>query len=722
LVLTTVLLNILKDKWYREVDEMFAKKKLWMVGLVCVVAILAVPATTTMSNGDQADFKVSRTCDLLKHFSSYEAFKEYVGDNPNSYYYYPWWGGVTPFFDGAVLMAGYATGESTPDYTGTNTQIEGIDEADFVKTDGNYIYVVHKNEVIIIKAYPPEEMEVVSRIKLDGKPMVLLLKDDRLVLFEEEIVPLGDPVCSAYSYYQCTWYDYDRYTLLKLYDISDRNNPELMNQVKVTGEYFDSRIVGDYAYVFVKFNIKNRSGLLTLPSIENDGAFANLGYQDIGYFEKTQRRDQITIAISLNIIEDDDPEHFAFVYGSHSARYVSHNSIYFAGYEYGYGGGNTTVHKVDMNDGQMDYFCTAEVPGMILNQFSMDEHAGNFRIATQLGNEGSNVYVLNEAFYLIGSLEGIAPGEKMHSARFMGDRCYLVTFKKIDPFFVIDLSTPDSPTTLGELKIPGYSDYLHPYDENHIIGVGKDTYDMGSFAWYQGIKLALFDVTDVNNPKEESKYIIGDRGTDSAALYDHKAFLFSKSENLLVLPISLAEVNVSKYPNGVPPQTQGELVWQGAYVLKLTLEKGFELKGRITHSDESCLNFIGPYSHNSYKSREIQRSFYIEGYIYTVSQGMVMASGITDMQEVSRIELAEDADQSETEEGTACSSSSQVSLDPTTQVALISNPNLNPETLSEGKGSLYTASGSANFTPLLFVFQFLAFGLIVYSYARSKKK
>jgi uncharacterized secreted protein with C-terminal beta-propeller domain len=700
---------------------MFAKKNLWMVGLVCVIAILAVPATTTLSDVDQVDFKVSRTCDLLKHFTSYEEFKEYVGDNPNSYYYYPWWGGITPQFDDVALTTGSAGGESTPDYTGTNTQIAGIDEADFVKTDGDYIYVIFDDELIILKAYPPEDMEIVSRIKLDGKPMMLLLKDDRLVLFEEQIVPLGDPVCSVYSYYQCTWYDFERYTLLKVFDISDRTNPELLNEVKLTGEYFDSRIVDDHVYMFARFNIKNRSGVLTLPSIKNDDVTTSLGFEDIGYFEDAQHRSQITMILSLNIVEDDDPEYFAFVYGWHSARYVSHNSIYFAGYEYGYGGGNTTVHKVDINDGQMDYFCTAQVPGRILNQFSMDEHDGNFRIATQLGNAGSNVYVLNEAFHLVGSLEGIAPGESMHSARFMGDRCYLVTFKKVDPFFVIDLSSPYSPTILGELKIPGYSDYLHPYDENHVIGIGKDTYDMGSFAWYQGIKLALFDVTDVNNPKEKSKYIIGDRGTDSPVLYDHKAFLFSQSENLLVLPIKLAEVNESKYPGGVPPQAQGEVVWQGAYVLKLTLENGFELKGRITHYDESCSDFIDLYPYNLGMSRKILRSFYIEDHIYTVSKGIVMASGMTDLQEVSRVVLAENEDSSGIEEDTACSHAPEVTP-PATQITPVMNPNFNPETLSEGKGSLHTPTGDTDFTLLLFVFQFFAFGLITYSYARYKKK
>ncbi|NIP67558.1 hypothetical protein GWM83_02345, partial [Candidatus Bathyarchaeota archaeon] len=114
----------------------------------------------------------------------------------------------------------------------------------------------------------------------------------------------------------------------------------------------------------------------------------------------------------------------------------------------------------------------------------------------------------------MGRLEDLAPGEKIYSARFMGDRGYLVTFRKVDPLFVLDLSQPTNPKVLGKLKIPGYSDYLHPYDENHIIGVGKETVaaEQGDFAWYQGVKISLFDVTDVEDPREIDKYEIGDRG------------------------------------------------------------------------------------------------------------------------------------------------------------------------------------------------------------------
>jgi uncharacterized secreted protein with C-terminal beta-propeller domain len=145
----------------------------------------------------------------------------------------------------------------------------------------------------------------------------------------------------------------------------------------------------------------------------------------------------------------------------------------------------------------------------------------------------------------------------------MGDRGYMVTFKKVDPLFVIDLKDPRSPKILGALKIPGYSDYLHPYDENHIIGFGKDTEEVGNGAFYQGMKIAVFDVTDVTNPIEMFKENIGDRGTDSELLRNHKALLFSKDKNLLAFPVTVMEVKNKNKADKESIFQYGEFAFQG---------------------------------------------------------------------------------------------------------------------------------------------------------------
>ena len=293
----------------------------------------------------------------------------------------------------------------------------------------------------------------------------------------------------------------------------------------------------------------------------------------------------------------------------------------------------TTIHKIELNSGSFKYSKSAEVPGTALNQFSMDEHDGKFRIATTLnvwaGSQSvihNNVYVLDENMQLAGKLEKIAPDERIFSTRFIGDRLYMVTFRLIDPFFVIDLST-DQPKILGELKIPGFSDYLHPYDQNHIIGAGKETEEN---SWggvsTKGVKLALFDVTNVSNPKQISKIEIGQEGSHSEALTDHKAFLFDKQKNLLVIPVT--EVKSASYRDGSNRQYK-RLAWQGAYVLNVTPEQGFQIRGKISHNEKDALQsyfyYFSPFA--------VRRSLYIDNTLYTMSNKLIKANNLDNVQE-----------------------------------------------------------------------------------------
>jgi inhibitor of cysteine peptidase len=313
------------------------------------------------------------------------------------------------------------------------------------------------------------------------------------------------------------------------------------------------------------------------------------------------------------------PVYLTTLLGGASSMYVSHENMYVT-FQEGYWGGNTTIYRIHLQTSNMTVEASGKIPGQERNQYSMDEYGDYFRIQTQTWSDGvsqTNVYVLDTNLSIVGRLEGIAVGENFHSARFLGNRCYLVTFKKIDPLFVIDLTVPSDPRVLGQLKIPGYSDYLHPYDENHIIGVGKETVEGegGNFAWYQGIKIALFDVSDVEHPQEIDKYIIGDRGSDSPILSDHKAFLFDRAKALLVIPVLVAEIDEAKYPSGVPPWTYGDFVFQGAYVFNISLS-GFELKGTITHLHAMGLGKSGYYLEPSYY---VERSLYIDNVLYTIS-------------------------------------------------------------------------------------------------------
>jgi uncharacterized secreted protein with C-terminal beta-propeller domain len=278
---------------------------------------------------------------------------------------------------------------------------------------------------------------------------------------------------------------------------------------------------------------------------------------------------------------------------------------------------------------------------MVLNQFSMDEYDGYFRVATTTHGEttSNHVYILDMDLNIVGSLTDLAPGEMIYSARFMGKRGYLVTFEMTDPLFVIDLKDPYNPRVLGELKMPGYSNYLHPYDENHLIGIGKEAVEAkeGDFAWYQGIKIALFDVSNVNNPVEISTYIIGDRGTDSPVLYDHKALLFDKTKNLLVIPVLVAEIDESEYPEGVPSNAYGKPVWQGAYVFQVFLDVGITLEGTITHIED--IAEPGQEYYYFYSPFSVTRSLYVGDVLYTISDAKIKMNSLENLDYINKVEL-----------------------------------------------------------------------------------
>jgi uncharacterized secreted protein with C-terminal beta-propeller domain len=294
----------------------------------------------------------------------------------------------------------------------------------------------------------------------------------------------------------------------------------------------------------------------------------------------------------------------------------------------------TVIHKISVSGPNIEYKTSGEVPGRVLNQFSMDEYNGNFRIATTTGNTWSgtslnHIYVLDPSLSVIGKLENLAPKEQIYSARFMGDRAYLVTFVRTDPLFVIDLSNPYAPAVLGELKMPGFSEYLHPYDADHLIGIGQMTDENGRRTGQ--LKLSLFDVTDVANPKEMSTYLIGEKGdyAYSEALDDHKAFLFSETKHLLVIPVSVNSWKEGSYYNSYT---------QGAYVFDITLENGITLKGTVTHKTANASTDEYYYEGNT----AVSRSLYMDSTLYTISDAKIMANSLEDLSKISEVDI-EDA-------------------------------------------------------------------------------
>jgi len=278
----------------------------------------------------------------------------------------------------------------------------------------------------------------------------------------------------------------------------------------------------------------------------------------------------------------------------------------------------TVIYKIEIDDDKFNYSASNQVLGHLLNQFSMDEFDDKFRVATTVQFFGhfqsfmhNNVYIFDDNLELLGSLEGIAPDESIYSARFMGDDLYLVTFRQVDPFFVIDLSE-NTPRILGELKIPGFSTYLHPYGEDHVIGIGRDADLNGR---QEGIKIALFDVSNFYKPKMIDEVVIGNSGTWSAALNDHKAILIDEKKSILSIPINGG--NIIR-PMGFEEELYPYYdVWNGFYVYGIDTDKGFDFMGKILHDSSS--------------NQMLSRSLYIEDALYTISQSIVKINDLNNI-------------------------------------------------------------------------------------------
>ncbi|WP_455277918.1 beta-propeller domain-containing protein [[Eubacterium] cellulosolvens] len=537
-------------------------------------------------------------------------------------------------------------------YSTTNIQVEGVDEADIIKVDGQYAYLSSENKLYIVKVYPAETMTILSSTILDGRILGLFINDDRLIIFEDSaspIKPIPDltrkeviPPINSQG------------VKLKIYDISKREAPLPLKELFLEGHYMNSRMIGEWVYVVVNqpaiYWIEDYQ--VILPRIYVEDRIVELPASEVHYSsESVDMPESYSIIVAINIqFEDVETEYKVLLTGYATNMHVSQKNMFIT-MPHGawrHDEETTIIHGIAIQGADIHFKASGIVPGRVLNQFSMDEYKGFFRIATTNGQvmrggetSSNNVYVLNNDLNIVGLLENLAPGEQIHSARFMGDRCYLVTFKKVDPLFTIDMSNPENPKILGKLKIPGYSDYLHPYDGDHIIGIGKETIEAENrdFAWYQGLKISLFDVSNVESPKEVDKLIIGDRGTDSPALRDHHSILFDRNRNLLVIPVLEAKIFAEKYQEDIRSSTHGDFVFQGVYIIHIDPNIGLETKGKITHlkNFEELLK-SGYYFESEY---EIKRSFYIENLLYTVSNQMIKSNNLTNLSETYELRLTD---------------------------------------------------------------------------------
>ncbi len=551
-----------------------------------------------------------------------------------------------------------ATQGAGAEFSQTNIQVAGVDESDVAKTDGEYIYQVRGREVTVTRVHPVSDMRVMSTIAFKDErftPQEIFIDDRYLVVIgqadnnefrtkvgaatEQSLSGKATVVGQVAALVMPRWWG-NPTVRAYIYDLTDRTNLRLLREVETEGHRLATRKIGSVVYL-----LSNRWAQGPIVPHVRDSArgddFLPIDPADIRYFpDRIAPSYLVVTAFDLN-----RPAQTAAVsayLGAGHEVYMSHENIYVA---VGDWQGDTVVHKFAVNGVDVAYSARGLVKGTILNQFSMDEHNGYFRTATTIwsGDKLSNaVFVLDVKMQTVGRILNIAPTERIYSARFMGDRGYMVTFVLVDPLFVIDLSNPRNPKILGELKIPGFSSYLHPLDENHLLGIGRDTTVLttrdqsgriiNEVAIELGIKLAIFDVTDVANPIEEYVEIIGGRGTYSEVLHNHKALLFDTRNKIMAFPITIHT------PVLKPEFNHGPFEFQGAIVYDVSLTRGFSQRARISHLTPQDSSRRPQFWHGG--GAEVKRILYVGQNFYVLSDEFVTAHTDTDFREVNRVQLA----------------------------------------------------------------------------------
>ena len=544
-----------------------------------------------------------------------------------------------------ATMAATATASSystTPSYTGTNVQVQGVDEPDRVKTDGKHIFVSTQDSVAIINAYPPNSTETLSTLAFPNSVVLgLEIAQGRLMVIDQKGSGFGFGNTAVE---------------LLLYNTADLASPKLMQNVTIAGDYVAARMADGYVYAVIQqpsytFNGQGNA-TAAMPMVSRGGVETELSPSAVFYTNNTAQISSYTMIPSISMSTGEEAV-VSVLTGPSANVYVSTSNIYVVYTNYldlfdvdgipgnAWSGGvvtsqmvfqsqNSTVLRASYANGTVTAAEASTVPGTVLNQFSMDEYNGYFRIATSrfatvngAATTSDDVYVLDQNMNQISVLRNIAPGENIYAVRFVGDVGYVVTYQQIDPLFVISFKDVTQPVILSALKVTGYSDYLHPLAGGYLLGVGKETVPAsdGNYSYYLGLKVSLFRVYEDGTSAQVAKLDIGDRGTDSPVLSDHLAFTYDPTRNLTVIPLTLYRVSGNQtYGGGI--LAYGDPVWQGVYVIRADAS-GLKVVGQV--SQYPAGQNVGDYPN---ASLSIDRSIIIGDYLYTISQGEVMASSL----------------------------------------------------------------------------------------------
>jgi len=540
----------------------------------------------------------------------------------------------------------------------TNNQVVGVDEADLFKATPQYLYLATSNRLRVVST---QSHRIVGSVALPGEARSLLLEGRYAVVFSA----LGTATSSRCTYaYDCEAVGDGTSTTATVIDVADADAPRVVRRLDFSGSLLAGRKVGDVVHLVVGDDIAERPmnfhyevlerldtcgvreetaratlarlqqanrweleriSKVALPTLREGGKTVNLCervYRD----GKSDQRSYTTLA-SFSLVTPRAPVHTVTVRSRPGIVYASAENLYLAVHGAGL---QPTLGRRDVQDAtelhrfrlgkraeEVTYAASARIRGHLLNQFAMDEWNGTLRVATTYGkvpqpDTSNEVWTLaprgDHGLIPLARLSGIAPQEDLRAIRFDGDRGYLVTFKKTDPLFTLDLQDGRAPRVLGELKIPGFSTYLHRLDPTHLMSIGFDADDHGGFAYFNGLLLQLFDVTDPVNPRLVARETLGTRGSASEAATDHLAFNYLPQRGLLAIPATLCE-------GGGDGNYGSRLTFSGLVLFKVDPRSGFSKLGGIDHGGrgQSCQTWW------SQSKSQVKRSVFIDDQVFSIA-------------------------------------------------------------------------------------------------------
>ncbi len=534
----------------------------------------------------------SQPSDVIEvmHYSSYDKIYEKFDELHNEstdlgFNVEVYEGAIDESADDFLVSPGETTGTnnfSGKDFGMTNNQEIGVDEGDIIKTDGNYLYVINggskslaivdiRNDKMTVAAkISIDENEIVSKIYLNGNNLVLVgrsYRENYKTGYSDKAVMEDTmyPVCSAGE------------TFVKIYDVSDKKAPELLNEFSQQGSYVSSRMIGTKFYAISTRHVDIYSDdyrEYCIPEITVAGKNEKIPADCIMMVENSKNPTYAIVSV-VDLNNSMEPSVEA-VLGGCSEVYATVNGMFLSETDYFSESTSTNIYRFDYTDNGVKYIASGRVDGFINDQFSMSYDGEYFRIATTSNKEKANesgdvisrttvnnLYILDDQMRVVGSVEDLAEGEHIKSVRFVGDMAYVVTFVQTDPLFVIDLSDPTNPTVKGELKIPGFSQYLHPITPTLLVGVGRDGTESGE---NDDCKVSLFDVSNPYEPKESSVLKFG---------IENGAYCYSYVENNHRMYINLGE-NEFAVPFAVRKYVYGGTsgIESGDYYVRYKLENG----------------------------------------------------------------------------------------------------------------------------------------------------